>query len=158
MFILYYFYFSPLFQFIISIAFLFHFYCYTSVSTLILYLTTLISHIFCISTQIPDQYFKEIVTLVQKRTIPRLLLHNLWYKITVYTIWDVISVITKKYLRVPKVYNLWRISNNYGVDEMLLKVYVKKKHNLPEIINFFVICTNLKKFTWLTLSKANFGG
>ena len=33
------------------------------------------------------------------------------------------------------------------VDEVLLKVYVKEKHNLPEIIIFFVICANLKKFT-----------
>ena len=28
---------------------------------------------------------------------------------------------------------------------MLLKVYVKEKHNLPEIINFFLICSNFKK-------------
>ena len=30
---------------------------------------------------------------------------------------------------------------------MLLKVHVEEKHNLPEIISFFVICVNLKKFT-----------
>ena len=33
------------------------------------------------------------------------------------------------------------------MDEVLLKVYVKDKHNLPEIINFFVIWANFKKFT-----------
>ena len=44
------------------------------------------------------------------------------------------------------------------MDEVLLKVYVKEKHNLLEIINFFVICANLKKFIWPILSKANFGG
>ena len=38
--------------------------------------------------------------------------------------------------------------------EVFLKVYVKEKHNLPEIINFFVICANLK----VILSKASFGG
>ena len=33
------------------------------------------------------------------------------------------------------------------MDEVLLKVYVKEKHNLPEIINFFLICSNvLKKY------------
>ena len=47
----------------ISFHFLFHF-------TLILYIATLISHIFCISTQIPDQDFKKIVTLVKKPTLP----------------------------------------------------------------------------------------
>ena len=31
------------------------------------------------------------------------------------------------------------------MDEVLLKVYVKDKHNLPEIINLLVICANLKK-------------
>ena len=31
---------------------------------------TLISPIFYITTQIPDQDFKKIVTLVQKRTLP----------------------------------------------------------------------------------------
>ena len=72
--IFYDFYFSPLFEFVISIAFLFYFYCYTisilyiQVSTLIFYIATLISCILCISTQIPDQDFKKIVTLVQKRT------------------------------------------------------------------------------------------
>ena len=30
---------------------------------------------------------------------------------------------------------------------MLLKFYVKGRHNLPEIINFFVIYVNLQKFT-----------
>ena len=50
----------------------------------------------------------------------------------------------KNYLKVPKTYNLWSISNNW-VDEVLLKIYVKEKHNLPEIINFFVICVNFKK-------------
>ena len=40
------------------------------------------------------------------------------------------------------------------MDEVLLKVYVKEKHNLPEIINFFVISTSLK----LILSEAIFGG
>ena len=45
------------------------------------------------------------------------------------------------------------------LDEVLLKVYVKEKHNLPEVFNFFVICSNLKKFSLLiVLSKANFGG
>ena len=44
------------------------------------------------------------------------------------------------------------------VKEVLLKVCVKRKHNVPEIINFFVICANLEKFTWLILSKASFGG
>ena len=38
------------------------------------------------------------------------------------------------------------------------KVYVKEKHNLPDIINFFVICDKLKKITQLTLSKVNVGG
>ena len=33
---------------------------------------------------------------------------------------------------------------------MLLKFYIKGRHNLPEIINFFVICVNLQKFTELT--------
>ena len=42
------------------------------------------------------------------------------------------------------------------MDEVLRKVYVKEKHNLPEIINFFVICSNLQKFTQQILSKANF--
>ena len=37
---------------------------------MILYITTLISRIFRISTQISDQDFKKIVTLVQKRTLP----------------------------------------------------------------------------------------
>ena len=40
------------------------------------------------------------------------------------------------------------------MDEVLLKVHVKEKHNLPEIINFFVISANLK----LILFKASFGG
>ena len=70
MFIFYYYYFSPLFEFIMSVAFLFHFCRYTWVSTLILYITNLISRIFRISTQIPDQDFKKIVTLVQKQTLP----------------------------------------------------------------------------------------
>ena len=65
MFIFCYFYFSPPFELIILIAFLFHFYCYAEVSTLILYITTLISRIFRTSTQIWDQDFKKIVTLVQ---------------------------------------------------------------------------------------------
>ena len=33
-------------------------------------ISLLISHIFRISTQIPDQDFKKIVTLVQKQTLP----------------------------------------------------------------------------------------
>ena len=69
-FIFYYFDFSPLFEIAISIALLFHFYCYTYVSTLILYIATLISGIFHIPNQISDQDFKKIVTLVQKRTLP----------------------------------------------------------------------------------------
>ena len=44
------------------------------------------------------------------------------------------------------------------MDEVLRKVYMEEKHNLAEIINFFVICTNLKKITQLTLPKAYFGG
>ena len=30
-------------------------------------------------------------------------------------------------------------------DEVLSKVYVKEKHNLPEIINFFVTWASIKK-------------
>ena len=52
-----------------SNAFLFDFYCYTSVSTLILYIATLISRIFRISSKIPDQDFKKIATFVQKRKL-----------------------------------------------------------------------------------------
>ena len=33
------------------------------------------------------------------------------------------------------------------MNEVLLKVYVKEKHNLLEIVNLFLICANLKKFT-----------
>ena len=33
------------------------------------------------------------------------------------------------------------------MNEVQLKVYVKEKHNLPEIVNLFLICANLKKFT-----------
>ena len=47
-----------------------HFYCYIWVFILILYIMTLISRIFRISTKIPDQDFKKIVTLVQKQTLP----------------------------------------------------------------------------------------
>ena len=43
---------------------------------MILYIATLISCIFRISTQISDQDFKTIVTLVQKRTLPFVTLHN----------------------------------------------------------------------------------
>ena len=55
------------------------------------------------------------------------------------------SVISPKniYLKVPKIYNLWIMSKLLRVDEVLLKVCIKGKHNLPEIINFFVICANL---------------
>ena len=58
------------FESIIVIAFLVHFYCYAEVFTLILYITTLISRIFRTSTQIREQDFKKLVTLVQKRTLP----------------------------------------------------------------------------------------
>ena len=37
-------------------------------------------------------------------------------------------------------------ANNW-VAEVLLKFYVKGKHNLPKIITFLVICANLQKFT-----------
>ena len=30
------------------------------------------------------------------------------------------------------------------MNEVQLKVYVKEKHNLPEIVNLFLICANLK--------------
>ena len=36
------------------------------------------------------------------------------------------------------------MSKNSWVDKVLLKVYIKGKHNLPKIIIFFVICANLK--------------
>ena len=86
-----------------------------------------------------------------------LLLHNPRYQIIVYIIWDVISDITKtNYLKVPKIYSLWSMSKKIWVDEVLLKVYIKQKRNLTKIINFFMICANLKKFTWLILSKDNF--
>ena len=39
-----------------------------------------------------------------------------------------------------------------------VKFYVKGRHNPPTIINLFVICVNLQKFTYLILQKANFGG
>ena len=40
----------------------------------------------------------------------------------------------------------------------LLKFNVKGRHNLSEIINFFVIRVNLPKFTELILFQADFGG
>ena len=43
--------------------------------------------------------FQEIITLVQKRTLPCLRLYNLQQQIIVYIIYDVISDITKYYLR-----------------------------------------------------------
>ena len=43
-------------------------------------------------------YFRKIVALVQKQTLPFLLLHNSWHQIIVYIIYDVISVTTKNYL------------------------------------------------------------
>ena len=43
------------------------------------------------------------------------------------------------------------------MNEVLLKVYVKEKHNVPEMANLFLICAKLKKFTEPTLSKTNFG-
>ena len=42
-------------------------------------------------------YFMKLVVLVQKRTLPFLLLRISWHQI-VYTIYDVIGVITKTYL------------------------------------------------------------
>ena len=40
---------------------------------------------------------------------------------------------------------------------MLLKLCdVIERHNMPEIINFFVICVNLRKSTLLILFQANF--
>ena len=43
-------------------------------------------------------YFRKIVALVQKWTLPFLLLHNSRHQIIIYIIYDVISVITKNYL------------------------------------------------------------
>ena len=78
-----------------------------------------------ISTQIPDQDFKKIVTSVQKRTLRFAITANPGYQISAYIIWDFISDTTKKnYLKVPKTYNLLSISINW-VDEVLLKLYVK---------------------------------
>ena len=65
MLIFYYFDFSALFEFIISIAILSHFYRYTWVSTLTPCIATLIPHIFCFSTQIP-----RIPTLISRTRIP----------------------------------------------------------------------------------------
>ena len=61
------------------------------------------------------------------------------------------SVISSKitYFIVPKV----KKSIICDVEQIImscwsvLKFYVKGRHNLPEIINFFVICANLQKFT-----------
>ena len=39
------------------------------------------------------------------------------------------------------------MSKQIWVNEVLLKIYVKEKHNLPKSIHFFVLCANLKKFT-----------
>ena len=96
MFIFYYFWFSLLIEFIISIALLFHFYCYTQVSTLILHIATLIFRIFRIFIQISDQEFKKINTLVQKQHFALILLHNPRDQIIACIIWDTISDITKK--------------------------------------------------------------
>ena len=56
---------SPIFQFIISVAVPCYFYGYTYVSTLIPCIATLIPHIFRISTQIPG-----IPTLIFRTRIP----------------------------------------------------------------------------------------
>ena len=49
---------------------IYHLRCFPISFHLDFYIATLISHIFCISTQIPDQDFKKIVTLVEKPTLP----------------------------------------------------------------------------------------
>ena len=43
------------------------------------------------------------------------------------------------------------------VDEVLLKIYVKEKHNLPEIIFFFRILFQFKKIYITNFAHANFG-
>ena len=43
-------------------------------------------------------YFRKIVALVQKRTLPFLRLHNSRHQIIIYLVYDVINVITKNYL------------------------------------------------------------
>ena len=60
-----YFHFSPIFQFIVSVAISSYFYRYTYVSTMILCIAPLIPHIFPISNQIP-----HIPTLVPRTRIP----------------------------------------------------------------------------------------
>ena len=140
MFSYYYFYFSPLFKFIISIAFLFHFYCYTYVSTVILYITTLNSRIFWISIQIPDHDFKKIVTLVQKQTLDTPLCYcciTLGTK-SLLASSETSSLIspTKNYLKVPKTYNLWSISNVYEWMKCYLKFMSKRSTSYPKVSIF----------------------
>ena len=96
---------------------------------MILYITTLISRIFRISTQISDQDFKKIVTLVQKRTLP-----------FVTTAQPSVPNDCVHHLRRHQWYHQKQLSLKYKqklwVDEVGLEVYVKEKHNLPEIIIF----------------------
>ena len=50
------------------------------------------------------------------------------------------------------------MSKEFWVAEVLLTIYVKGRHNLPEVFNLFVICANLQKITQLILFQADFDG
>ena len=89
---------------LLSTLWIYHFHCFAMlflllylVSILILYINTLISRIFCISTKIPHP--EENGYFSSKRNTPLLLLlRNPCYQIIVYIIWDFINDITKKKL------------------------------------------------------------
>ena len=75
-------------------------------------------------------------------------LHNRRYQIIVCIMYDVISDIIKNcllYMPKVKIYNVWSVTKQLWVAEVFFKFYVRGRHNLPEIIDFSLICANLQK-------------
>ena len=139
--IFYYFDFSPPFEFIISIAFLYHFYCIGKSSHWFPASLPLIPRLFCIPTQIPDPDFKKILTLVKKHTVFYYYCINHGIK-SLFTCSETLSVISPKIidLKLPQIYNCEVWAKNYKWMSCYLRFISKGRTAWPKLSIFCNFC------------------